>query len=452
MVVLVYPYFNPPKKKSDFRFPPLGLGYIASYLRNNGIDVELVDCTFLSGEDEAIQLIIECKPTIIGFYSMFTLKEIALRLGEKLHEECDLLVVGGPMPSADADAFLEVFDIVVMGEGEETMLELTQRKKELRSIDGIVFKEREGFLHRGSDNEFQLIRTKPRAYIHDLDSLPLPARDLYDNKRYIEYYRDRKIHPTTSIMSSRGCHFNCDFCSRPVFGNVFRERSPFNILEEVIQILSLGYKRIFFQDDCFTLTKKRVIDFCNHVKSRGIDFEWECLSRVDSLDRETATLMREAGCRRIFFGLESGSDVILEIMNKDANKEQAKRAVGYAKEAKIKVGAFFIIGYPGETNETMLQTVNFASSLPLDYLSFSFPYPIPGTGLYEKVRDDLIQNDYSSNRQKLVYRGDFSERKLRFAQFKGLSQFYIRKLLGPVSPVLLEPYRFLTDLVINNMN
>ena len=289
-----------------------------------------------------------------------------------------------------------------------------------------------------------------RTPLENLDSIPLPSRDLFDNEGYIQYYKKSRNPAVTSIITSRGCPFACDFCSHPIFGSSFRERSPSNIVDEVEQVLSLGYKRVFFQDDCFTLTKKRVIQFCDEVDRRGLKFGWECLSRVDNMDVETAKRMREAGCYQVFFGLESGNERVLKIMNKSATPDQGRRAVEAAHLAGLKTGAFFIFGYPGDDDESMLETLQFASHLPLDYLGFTLPYPIPGTPLYERVKTRMMEGDPEPQQKgliqhQLIYYSDFSEVKLKFGIGKAMVQHHLRRRLGPLSPIIVVPFEVLTD-------
>lgn len=446
-VTLVYPYFRPKPDRSIFRFPPLGLGYIVSYLRQHGISANLVDCTFLT-ENEAIKQVRKSKPEIVGIYSMFSMKAPALRMAKLLRNDCQMLVAGGPLPTLCAEDFLNDFDVVGVGEGEATMLELAKAVEENRSlatVKGIVYKNYES-------NENHVVRTPIREAIEDLDNLPFPARDQLDHGAYKKHYKERYGYNTTSIITSRGCPFQCDFCSRAVFGHEFRTRSAENIVDEMESIRALGYERIWFSDDCFTLQKKRLLSICTEIIRRKLDISWECLSRVDTLDRQTALSMKNAGCVRVFFGLESGNDGVLALMNKQTTIREARRAVLTMKEAGIQVGAFFIIGYPGETDDTVLDTLRFASSLPLDYLSFSVPYPIPGTPLYNRVRnsvefDDLTQPKHLSvTDHKLIYRSSFSEAKLKLAIVKGSTQFQIRKTLGNRGYGLLgRPFERLTD-------
>lgn len=446
-VTLVYPYFRPEHDNSIFRLPPLGLGYIVSYLRRHNISANLVDCTFLS-EKEALNKIRESKPEIIGIYSMFSMKHPALRMTKRLKGTCDLLVAGGPLPTLCPEDFLEDFDVVAVGEGEETMRELVdavENGHSLSTVNGIVYK--------GQKSDCDVVSTLPRELIEDLDTLPFPARDNFDNEAYKRHYFKKSGYTITSLITSRGCPFHCDFCSRAVFGNKFRTRSPENIVDEMETVDKLDYDRIWFSDDCFTLNRKRLLSICDEIIRRRLEIDWECLSRVDSVDEETAVKMKEAGCVRVFFGLESGNDSILALMNKQTSVIQGKRAVLTFKGAGIEVGAFFIVGYPGETDRTVLDTLRFASSLPLDYLSFTMPYPIPGTPLYERLRDKMKCDDLeqpkhlSFTEQKLIYQSSFSEAKLKFAILKGTAQFKVRKMMGNEAYRLFgAPFETVTDL------
>ena len=370
-VVLVYPYSKPSRDRSVFRFPPLGLGYIASYLRANGISVEVVDCTFID-EKEALSRIWKSSPSIIGIYSMYTMEEKAFRLAELLKDKCDLLVAGGPLPTVYPERYLQAFDVVAIGEGEQTMLEIVIAQKNggnLSKIDGIAY--RKNGTDRLSTKQNSVVLNPARQLIPDLDSIPFPARDLFDNYAYIDNCRKTDGHAITSMMTSRGCPYNCDFCSKPVFGNITRMRSSENVVDEIEDVLSYGYDRVFFQDDCFTLDEQRVEEICDEILNRRLAFKWRCLSRVDSIKPEIVSKMRQAGCEQIFFGIESGNNSVLKIMKKQFTAEQARKAVETAASEGVETGAFFILGYPGETDQTILDTIRFATSLPLDYRSLS---------------------------------------------------------------------------------
>jgi anaerobic magnesium-protoporphyrin IX monomethyl ester cyclase len=449
-VALVYPYVDPPRNRSIFRFPPLGLGYIAAHIRDKGYKVEIVDATF-QGESAAVEKTRVLKPRIIGVYSMFTMREASLRFARALKDNCELLVSGGPLPTVEPETYLNDFDAAAVGEGEQTMLEILREDK-LKDVNGLVFRENEGRHLRAGQKGGKVVHTPPRKVMKNLDAIPLPARDLFDNTKYIDYYHRRGDPPTTSAITSRGCPFACEFCSHPIFGESFRERSPQNMVDEVEQILGLGYKRVFFQDDCFTLTRGRVTKFCDEVERRNLKFGWECLSRVDSMDKETAMRMRDAGCDQVFFGLESGNNRVLKIMNKSATPEMGRRAVEAARAGGLRTGAFFIFGYPGDDNDSMLETLHFADSLPLDYLSFTYPYPIPGTPLYERVKEKMMEDNPEPQQKgivqhQLIYYSEISEAKLRFGIIKGLSIHQIKRRLGRAAPIITKPLEVITDSV-----
>jgi anaerobic magnesium-protoporphyrin IX monomethyl ester cyclase len=452
-VTLVYPYFHPANDNSIFRFPPLGLGYIAGVLKRQGVEVQLVDCTFLK-PTEALEKVRRFHPNIVGFYSMFSMKKTTLNLARKMRIDCGddcLFVVGGPLPSWAPEGFLDVFNAVAIGEGEETMTELVACL-----TDGKPFCAVNGLVYKRCDS---IVKTAPRGFVKDLNNLPSPTRELFDNEAYKKYYKDHFGYSITSMITSRGCPFSCDFCSRPIFGTDIRTRSVESIVDEAEQIAALGYDRIWFADDCFTLYRSHLLDVCKEMVKRGLDLGWECLSRVDTMDAEVAEGMKSAGCIGVFFGIESGNDSVLRIMKKRITTSQAQQAVYVAKSAGLKVGAFFIVGYPGENNKTVLDTVRFASALPLNYLSFTMPYPIPGTPLFDRIKNHGVSiedweepKNYHIIRHKLMYESGFSEGKLKFAIGKGQTQFYGRKYLGRFGyEVLGKPFERLTDFAFERM-
>jgi anaerobic magnesium-protoporphyrin IX monomethyl ester cyclase len=461
-VLLIYPYFKPRKKKPSFLFPPLGLGYIASSLLKAGHEVEVLDCTFLE-KDEAYGRAVASGADVVGIYSMASMRDEALRFARLLAGKTELLVAGGPQPSSDPVPFLDDFDLVVIGEGEVTILEILNSFEEgsdLESVKGIAYRRGrwEGSIsnHRKENKTLDdarcddVIITEPRAHQQDLDQIPFPARDLFPNQDYTLYWRRRFGTACTAVITTRGCPFSCEFCSRSVFGASYRERSPENVLDEVEEVLDLGYDHVHFADDVFTLNRDRVLDICQEIMDRGISFGWECLGRVDSVDPAVTMAMKKAGCKRVLFGIESGSDSVLRLMRKRITVGEAERAVSAARHAGIKTGAFFILCYPGETDDTVLETLSFATRLPLDYISFTIPCPLPGTSLYERVKEKMASDDLLSD-DVVVFDAEFSRRKMRFAALKGEVQFEIRKRLGRGAPLVLAPFEALTDEIFRRM-
>lgn len=446
-VLLIYPFFKPRRDRSVFRFPPLGISYIAASLRAAGHSVTLLDCTFERNRNDALNKALAIQAEVVGIYCMVTMLDESVWFARQLRRQSRLLVAGGPLPTCDPVPFLEHFDIVVRGEGDQTILDLldaSQQGTDLSDVPGIVY--RKGV---GSEGDTGVIFTKDRPFAKDLDAIPFPARELLPNERYIQYARKKYGYSITTVMSTRGCPFRCEFCSNVVFGGSYRERSPANVVDEIEAALKLGYDRISFADDVFTMKNEQVFSICEEILRRGLLFQWECLGRVDSLDVPTALKMKQAGCNRIYFGIEFADEGILQLMNKGTTPTQAQKAVEIAHAAGLQVGAFFILFYPGDTDDTVLRTLHFAASLPLDYLGLSLPYPLPGTALFERVRS-RINRDWRPDESPfashvLIFKADFPELKMWFGLFKGHAEFRIKKRLGRLAPVFLTPFEKITD-------
>jgi len=451
-VLLIYPFFKPRRDRSVFRFPPLGISYIAATLQRAGHAVTLLDCTFLERED-ALTKAMTVRAEVVGLYCMVTMLEDSLWFARHLRGQTRLLIAGGPLPTCDPLAFLEQFDVVVRGEAEQTVIDLLeafQQGADLDTVAGLAYRHRSG-----NSEETTVAHTKDRPLVKDLDHIPFPARQLLPNAQYIQFTKKKYGYSITTVMSTRGCPFRCEFCSNVVFGGSYRERSPANVVDEIEEALSLGYDRISFADDVFTMKKERVVSVCEEILRRGLRFKWECLGRVDSLDAPTARKMKQAGCTRIYFGIESADENILQLMNKQITIEEAQEAVGIARHAGLEVGAFFILFYPGDTGDSVLRTLRFSTSLPLDYLGLSMPYPLPGTRLFERVKDrvnrDWRPDESPFGSHVLIFDSDFSEAKMWFGIFKGQVQFRVRKNLGALAPIILLPFEALTDMLFKLM-
>jgi anaerobic magnesium-protoporphyrin IX monomethyl ester cyclase len=450
-VLLIYPYFKPNRDRSVFRFPPLGVSYLAASLQAAGYQVDVLDCTFMK-RAEARQKALEDKAEVVGIYCMVTMLEDCLWLANELRPSSQLLVAGGPLATCDPHAFFPSFDVVIKGEAEITLVELMdayREGKDISVIQGVVTRRIVGT--NGKSKEV-ILSGEERPFVRELDRLPFPARGLLPNDRYIQFGKKRYGYSVTTVMSTRGCPYECEFCSNVIFGGSYRERSAGNVVDEIEQALALGYDRISFADDVFTLHKKRVLEICAEIKKRGLNFYWECLGRVDSLDHSIYAEMYRAGCRRIYFGIESGDETILKLMKKKITPEEAKETVVAAHQAGLEVGAFFILFYPGETNQTVLNTLRFANSLPVDYLGLTMPYPLPGTALYERVKDKIKRQWHPGESifgsHVLTYEAEFSEAKMWFGIIKGQAQFQIRRRLGKLAPFALKLFEPASDWLL----
>ena len=452
-VLLIYPFFRPRYDNSQFRFPPLGLTYVAASLRAAGHSVRLLDCSFLEKE-EALAMALASGAEVVGVYSMITLREESLLFARALKKTAALLVAGGPLPTTDPSLFLSDFDLVVIGEGESTTRELVEAYEEGRPFPSV-----KGLAYRTAGGRGELVSSwassPSRPLEPNLDSLPFPARDLLPNRSYIEQGRRKYGYSITTVMSSRGCPFACEFCSNAVFGRGYRERSSGKVADEVEEALSYGYDRIHFGDDVFTLRKGRILEICAEFERRRLRFSWECLGRVDSIDAEVATAMRGAGCDRIFFGIESGSERVLRLMNKLITPHRAKSAIEAARAAGIRTGAFFILFYPGDDDDSTLETIRFATSLPLDYLSFSLPYPIPGTALHERVKDRSIL-DWRQPHGLIfdhcrIFDADFSEAKMKIGLVKAKIEFELSRHKSVAGSMALGLFRPASDFLLRRL-
>lgn len=454
-VLLIYPYFKPSNDRSVFRFPPLGVSYLASSLIEAGHEVQILDCTFMD-KPGALHQALEAKAEVVGIYCMVTMLDDCLWLARQVRSSAQLLMVGGPLPTCDPLAFINDFDVVVRGEGEDTVLELLQvfsSGGDYRPVTGITYLKKP---EKDGRVVAETITNPDRPFVKDLDRLPFPARQLLPNENYIQFGKKQYGYSITTVMSTRGCPYDCEFCSNVIFGGSYRDRSAKNVVDEIEQALSFGYDRISFADDVFTMRQKRVLEVCAEIKQRDLKFNWECLARVDSIDAATFIEMYNAGCRRVYFGIESGDDTVLKLMNKKITTEKARQAVLAAHQTGLEVGAFFILFYPGETNQTVLNTLHFATSLPLDYLGLTMPYPLPGTALYERVKVQ-IKRDWRPGESVfgshvLIYNADFSETKMWFGIIKGRAQFEIKRRLGRLAPIVLKLFEAPTDWLLSRLH
>ena len=381
--------------------PPIGIAYLASTIEKAGHTVKIIDSTVMNYRLRHIKREIKrFNPDVVGVTAMTTFIYDALevlKLVKKLNPNC-LTVLGGPHPTVQTKEILnevDFVDVIVRGEGEKTLLELIE-KSNFEKIDGISYKENN-----------KIIENKNRELIKDLDSIPFPAYHLLPMHKYQIKLADIGVlggldllgHPYGAIVTSRGCPFNCNFCAaRAIWGNNWRGRSPENIVEELKLLREeYGIRKISFMDDLFTVDKKRVIKTCELIKKEDLDISWFCLSRVDSFNKEIAESLKSAGCFRVWFGIESGTQETLNLLNKTFKLEDSKKAVKITKDAGLDAAGFFMIGIPGETKEMMEKTIAFANKLHLSTSIINLFIPYPGTKFYEIADQQnlILSKDWS---------------------------------------------------------
>jgi radical SAM superfamily enzyme YgiQ (UPF0313 family) len=387
--------------KGGSSVPPLGLAYIAATLENNGVKVNIIDGSVLNLDQGAIEkLLSKHNPDIVGVTALtptlYRSYEVINTVKKALPDS--LIVIGGPHPSLFPTDVLKEnvnIDVSVYGEGEYTVLELANNIESHGKDNSKSFEDVRGIAYR---NNGQIRKNTPRPYIDDLDTLPFPARHLLPMDKYRPALYQIKRSPNTNLIASRGCPFNCNFCSKGVYGRKFRIRSPENVITEIEYLIEkYGIKELLFWDDTFTLNKKWIEDFCILLKERNLDITWSCSSRVNKVDKLLLQKMRKAGCWSIFYGIESGSQKLLNNINKGITISQVINAVKWAKEAGIQVRASFMLGLPGETKELAEKTIAFAKELDPDYAQFNITTPYPGTELMKVAGKygKIISHDFS---------------------------------------------------------
>lgn len=414
-VTLIYPYFRS-KDPVEKLFPPLGIAYLASQLKEIGISVTVADCTF-EIPDEVIDRIAKSRPAIIGISIMVTMSRNAFDLLTRLRERLPgtLFIAGGPLPTVYPAMFVEKFDAVFCGEGDlifprfcHDYFSYGRSPKDVKTLDPGLYP---GLFISNNGK----VQSSPAIHHPSeiLDRLPLPDRSGFDHQQYQAVMDKNTGLKQTTLIVTRGCPFSCDFCSKPVWGDLFRKPSLEKVFLEIDEILALGYTGLWIADDCFTLDREYLTAFCHEMIRRDVPIRWTCLSRVDRLTPELVDLMKRGGCIRVYLGLESGSNETLSLMNKRVTVEQGIRAVHLFSQAGIGTAGFFMVGYPGETIDSIEKTFDLVLSLPLDEAWFTIPLPLPGTPLFARVARLSSWEDWEvSNQVKFVYPSEFDERWL----------------------------------------
>lgn len=392
-VVLISPPLSVVKQAGSLKdlanvLPTMGIGYIAALLEKNRIGVRVFDYI---GEPKTLEDIMQDiskeAPDLIGITATILTISTSNELAREIKKRFPRipLVIGGPqLCSAPEKTMKEgLYDMGVIGEGEETMLELVNAiadsKSDMSGIRGLAIK-------KGSE----VIFNKPRPYIEDLDMLPFPARHLYPPlHKYRPVPASYIKKPVGLMISSRGCPYQCIFCDRKVFGNKFRAHSPKYVVDEMEEVIKVhGAKEIRFMDDTFTLDIKRVDSICDEILKRGIKVPWTCLTRVNTVNLDILKKMKRAGCWQVIYGIEAGDQRMLDIIKKGVTVEENERGIALAKRAGLNVRATFVFGLPGETLETIKKTVDFARKMDLDVVNFFTVILFPGNELYTMAKKE----------------------------------------------------------------
>lgn len=414
--------------------PPQGLCLLAGILRQRGWEPTIVDAKPLGlTVEETVEQILLSDPDYVGFsvYTVFAqvVADICQKLKEARRAEGrDITtIVGGAHVTFLAEDYMAKhpeLDIGVVGEGEDTLpelLECLERGGSLKEVSGLVYRW-------GG----RTVRTARRASLPDLDGLPLPAWDLLP--RLDRLYRPApdsiKRTPATGIVVSRGCPSKCYFCNPRGLGTSFRIHSPAYIISMIRELQrTYGINDIYIMDDMFTAEREFVLDFCRELKASGLDITWSCQARTDSVDPELLQAMKGAGCWQVGFGLESGSQKVLELINKGSTVEQNAQALAWCREVGLEVKGLFMIGSFGETKEDVELTIEFIRNNYLTDLHVTFFTPMPGTGSWKMWPDwgdfDPEEAEGCLHRPSFIGHG-WTEEELVAFQKRCYRVFYLR--------------------------
>lgn len=410
-------------------FPSLPLGGLASWVRQNGFDVRLID---LHVENiypkDAEPRVREHDPHVVGLTAKTLGWPAVIEIGQMVRSACPnaIIVVGGPHMSIYAEESMtwDCFDIGVIGDGEDTFLEICERIEsgsELDNIAGTVVRTKSG----------EIMRNPPRPLSKSINKYPMTAWDLIPIE---DYHCLTLLKPFATMVTTRGCPWHCGYCSQ-----VYSEKLRFRKIELVVDemeylVKKRGVREIVFFDETFTIGKKRMRKFSEEVQRRGIDVKFNIRARVDTVDREVVRILKKAGLRSIHMGVEAGTDRVLKIMNKQITREQTERAFRICREEGVDTRGYFMIGYYDATPHDIEDTIKFASGLGLDWASFSVATALPATDLYRIAQErGYVDGDFW--KQYTIDGGGFipqletetfTAEQLRAYRTKAYMNFYLR--------------------------
>lgn len=356
--------------------PPLNLAVLAGGLLKNKHQVRILDGNIFPGRNKLYSVLREFDPEFVGLTFTTALFEEAKEVARTLKSvnPNTVLISGGAHTTAlPFETLRELpIDIGVIGEGDFTLPAVIEGKKSA----GIVYKSGD-----------EIIKTEQAGYIENLDELPFPAWELFDISRYKTTPLLTRTNPTGWIETSRGCPYNCSYCTKDIFGPKFRKKSAERVIDEISYMLKIGFRELHIADDNFTMDVERAKRICEKILRKGLKFPWATVTgiRIDRVDKELLNLMHKAGCYRVYFGIESGNQEILDNIGKKVTLEKIESVVRDSKKAGLEVFGFFMLALPGETEGSMRDTVKFAKSLPLDMAKVSITIPLPNTPFFNKL-------------------------------------------------------------------
>lgn len=415
-ILLAHGYFlyeDPHELKVMRPYPPLGILYISSYLKAKGLAVEVFDSTF-SSLDTFQSLIVRERPNIVGIYTNMMTKRNVLAMTACCKQHGATVILGGPEPRYYARDYLHAgADIIVNGEGEVTLEELIPHLTKhgltrLDRIQGIQFLDDDGIV----------VETLPRVLMQDLSANPWPDREAIDIPQYMRVWKENHGQSSVSVIHARGCPYTCKWCSHSVYGNTHRRRTPEDAADELLWIKErYNPDLIWYADDVFTINHRWFFAYADALKVRGVRIPFECISRADRLNQTVVDKLAEMGCYRLWNGSESGSQHVLDAMDRKVKVQDVQAKTHMLQAAGIETGMFIMLGYDGETLADLEATVEHLKISNPDVFLTTVAYPIKGTPYYSTVESRILSDqpwDQRSDRD-LTVAGRYSRRFYSFA-------------------------------------
>lgn len=417
-VVLTHAYFiyEDVKEQEIMRpYPTLGLLYISAFLKEQQKNVTLIDSTFSNSSDWQQEILGE-QPDVIAFYTNLMTKVEVIKQLQFLKEQLPntTFVAGGPDVSYNQENYLKAgFDVIVIGEGEQTMLELInalESRSDLCTVPGISF-FRDGVLQ---ENE-------ARIKIKDLPALPFPDREAIPFEKYLKIWQEHHGKRTANISTQRGCPYTCKWCSTAVYGQSYRRNDPARVVSEILHLKKdFGVEALWFVDDVFTVSHKWLSSLHAEFKKHNLVIPFEIITRAERLNETVLRQLKDMGCFRIWIGAESGSQRIIDKMDRRVTLETVQEMMQLTQHLGMESGTFIMVGYPGETHDDIKATLNHIEKCNPDLLTITRAYPIKGTALYSEIEAEItVRPDWNTStdrdiRFKLPYSDSYYENAIRY--------------------------------------
>ena len=452
-VVLTHGYFlneDPAELKVMKPYPPIGILSLSAWLTREEIPNEVFDSTFSDWEEMKQYLFVK-QAGITGIYATLMTRFNVLRMIRFIREQQDLrssvIIIGGPDGRYNAEDYLGYgADVVIPGEGELTLTETIHavnkiHKGGLQVIPGIIYR----------DETSLVIQNEERKPIPP-DQLPIPARDKIDFGKYLKIWKDHHGYSSITINSMRGCPYSCNWCSKSVFGNSYRRRSPESVVAEMIFLHEHYHPdQVWFTDDVFTISRDWMKKFNQELAKHDFKLSYECISRSDCLDEEMLHLLKSSGCKKLWIGAESGSQKVIDLMNRKISINDTIKIIHQATKEGIKTGTFIMLGYPGEEKGDIIQTARYLKESNPDEMTVAMAYPIKGTKFFGETESQFL-NSYDwekGNERAIRFKRKYSDRFYRHAIRYLSNSFRARKSGNGIKNILYFTKAILSRIWMN---